>query len=465
MVLRMVLKSETTVSAKPAGRVAARALTDAAIRAMRDGETRTDGSLPVGAGRLLIECVKVRGALQRRWIFRERSGESVRKLRLGDYPAVGLEQARTKARGHIEEVRMGIDPRLAAFEHKQAVVRAERDKAALGSLRALLSAYVAWLRANGKASAHEVELLFERHVLGPWPQFATLPARAITPEMVRDVLARMIKAGIGRQTNVVRAYLHAAFVHGAHADLDPRQAAADSATFRLEANPVQLLPRIADFETARDRVLDDEELRSLWATLSARTDALALTIRCIVLLGGQRFRQVLRVTAADYNREAATLRLTDPKGKRHKAVEHVLPVSKQVAGDLDQLLSLNRTGEYLFSTGGGEKPIHHTTISSEIKAIAVAAPHAGAAYRPGDIRRTVETRLQALGVSRDVRAQLLSHGRTSGVQARHYERYDFLREKREALALWERHLLDIAQKLAKLDASARRLKPAKRTDA
>jgi ssDNA-binding Zn-finger/Zn-ribbon topoisomerase 1 len=35
----------------------------------------------------------------------------------------------------------------------------------------------------------------------------------------------------------------------------------------------------------------------------------------------------------------------------------------------------------------------------------------------------VETRLQALGVSREVRAQLLSHNRTSGVQQKHYERY------------------------------------------
>jgi integrase len=188
-----------------------------------------------------------------------------------------------------------------------------------------------------------------------------------------------------------------------------------------------------------------------------------LTIRCIVLLGGQRFRQVLRVKATDYDRQAATLRLTDPKGKRRKAAEHVLPVSKQVARDLDQLLSLNTTGDYLFSTTGGEKPIHHTTISCEIKSIAVAASTTRPVYKPGDIRRTVETRLQALGVSRDVRAQLLSHGRSSGIQARHYERYDFLREKAEALRLWEQHLssvLDPAVERAHADHALRSLSTA-----
>lgn len=448
MVPRMVLNSDQAETIKPSGRVAARALTDAAVRAMRDGETRTDGSLPVGCGRLMVQCVKVRGTLHRRWIFRHRSDSGVGKLRLGNYPAIGLDEARAKARTHIEQVRRGIDPRIAALEHKQAVVNAQREKAALGSLRTLLAAYVAWLRANGKTSAREVELLFDRHVLGPWPQLAGLPARSITPEMMRDVLARMIKAGIGRQTNIARAYLNAAFVHGAHADLDPRRAAEQASTFRLTSNPIQMLPRIAEFESARDRVLEDDELRHLWKTLATRKDKLGATIRCILLLGGQRFRQLLRVRRSDYDRRQCTLRLIDPKGKRRKAQEHLLPVSLQVARELDALIFANASGEFVFSTIGGEKPIHHTTISSEIGAIAKLGAAASPTYKPGDIRRTVETRLQALGVTRDVRAQLLSHGRASGVQARHYERYDFLPEKRTALKLWEEHLASVVARKA-----------------
>jgi hypothetical protein len=50
----------------------------------------------------------------------------------------------------------------------------------------------------------------------------------------------------------------------------------------------------------------------------------------------------------------------------------------------------------------------------------------------GDIRRTVETRLAALGVPQEVRARLQSHG-LSGVQARHYDRYTYVAEVRDAL--------------------------------
>lgn len=48
--------------------------------------------------------------------------------------------------------------------------------------------------------------------------------------------------------------------------------------------------------------------------------------------------------------------------------------------------------------------------------------------------------LQRLGVDKEVRAHVLSHGHSQGVQGKHYERYDFLAEKRAALEKWADHL-------------------------
>ena len=58
-------------------------------------------------------------------------------------------------------------------------------------------------------------------------------------------------------------------------------------------------------------------------------------------------------------------------------------------------------------------------------------------FRAGDIRRTVETMLAAepLRVSKDDRAQLLSHG-ISGVQDRNYDTGPHLFAKTEAMRLW-----------------------------
>jgi DNA replication protein DnaC len=55
-------------------------------------------------------------------------------------------------------------------------------------------------------------------------------------------------------------------------------------------------------------------------------------------------------------------------------------------------------------------------------------------------RRTLETLLAAQGVSMEVRAQLQSHG-LGGVQNRHYNRHNYMAEKRQALIVLERLLV------------------------
>ena len=47
-----------------------------------------------------------------------------------------------------------------------------------------------------------------------------------------------------------------------------------------------------------------------------------------------------------------------------------------------------------------------------------------------------------MSISRDTRAQLLSHG-ISGVQAAHYDRHEYIDEKRAALVAWEARLDEI----------------------
>lgn len=218
-----------TAEKHPTGRSDARALTEVAIRNLRHGEMRADGALPPGNGRLVVSCVKARRRTRRVWTFRYRKSNMQGELMLGEHPGLTLEQARQEARKLVELVRDGIDPKAARLEARKANIESARQRAALGSFSTLLESYVAKLRANGKLCAREVERLFELHVTGPWPVLATIPANSIQPEDIRDILARLVRKGIRRQTNVLRSYLQAAFAYGAHADFDPRRAANEAA--------------------------------------------------------------------------------------------------------------------------------------------------------------------------------------------------------------------------------------------
>jgi len=187
-----------------------------------------------------------------------------------------------------------------------------------------------------------------------------------------------------------------------------------------------------------------------------------LTFRCVILLGGQRFRQVLRGTWDDYDRQRRVLRLHDAKGRRKAAVSHLLPVSDLVSSMIEALRAFNGLGIFVFSTTAGRSPIHAATLSvafAEVRGASFPATQKDSIILGRDLRRSVETRLQALGVERDVRAQLLSRGRSSGVQQRHYERHDYLAEKAAALALLERHVFAIVDE--RLGAKNRRASSAK----
>jgi len=140
----------------------------------------------------------------------------------------------------------------------------------------------------------------------------------------------------------------------------------------------------------------------------------------------------------DYDKEAGTLRLWDGKGKRSEPREHLLPLGPEGAALASELEARAKrlTTPWLFSSHGKVR----VTDSTPGKRVAeIAADMKCEAFNLRDIRRTVETMLAGMGISRDTRAQLLSHG-LSGVQSVHYDRHSYMDEKRAALLAWEARL-------------------------
>jgi hypothetical protein len=103
--------------------------------------------------------------------------------------------------------------------------------------------------------------------------------------------------------------------------------------------------------------------------------------------------------------------------------------------------SVNSKAPGPFSSDG-ETILRLETLSKAVTAISkkLTNEHEYPTFRFGDLRRTCETTLARLGVSKDVRAWLLSHGRNSDVQTRHYDRNTYLPEKKAALEMWAAHL-------------------------
>ena len=204
---------------------------------------------------------------------------------------------------------------------------------------------------------------------------------------------------------------------------------------RVEANPAALLAVAKGFNRTVDRVLTDKELYLL---LEHAKDAgiAGLAVRAAVFLGGQRMSQLLRASSKSIQDDF--LVLLDPKGKRDTPRKHPLPL-EGVAGTLinEAKNRANTLGTNLLFSSTGKVQLHLDTVSKYVAIKSKEFIQAGISVTPftlADLRRTMETRLAGMGVPREVRGYLQSHG-LGGIQVRHYERHDYEAEKRKALKL------------------------------
>tara|TARA_R110002096_G_scaffold201398_1_gene385998 strand:- start:15221 stop:16576 length:1356 start_codon:yes stop_codon:yes gene_type:complete len=325
---------------------------------------------------------------------------------------------------------------------KQGEQRKAEIEARAGTFGDLLTAYVASLQEAGKPSAKDVAGLFKRHVEKPFPQITKRRANTITPEDIQAILARLVDRGVTRGVNITRSYLRAAFSYaGRGHDLDPRRLAQDGKKFALTGNPVDLIPRIASFERVGERVLDADEMRKyvefICDPAKVPNPITRAALQMHVYTGGQRVRQLLSAPWSAYDRDGGTVTLIDLKG-RAEPREHVVPLVPEALAILEVLHEETGTADWPFTTNGKTGLRHETLVKAvaEVRSLEEDGTRAfSTPFTLKDIRRTVETTLASLGVSKEHRAQLLSHGRGDKI-AQAYDKHNYLDEKRRALETW-----------------------------
>lgn len=326
-----------------------------------------------------------------------------------------------------------------------------------GTLGVLLMAYCAQLVRDGKVSAPKVEKALRLHVEAAWPRLWNMPAADVTSDDLMHVIARLVDTGKLREADKVRSYITAAYTAGIRARQNARALSA-LRDIRITSNPARDLVAVDGGSNTRERALSVAELRAYWKRIDALPDPDGALLRFHLLTGSQRVEQLARLTTQDLDNDTATVRLLDPKGRRRRPREHVVPL---VPAAVDALRTMKggTLGPYLFTVTQGHSGAVYAIVQHRVRAIADAMNAAGelehSTFTPGDLRRTVETRLAAEGVTEAVRAQLQSHG-LGGVQARHYDRHGYDNEKREALETLHRLIIGSSATVTSIKRAASR---------
>ncbi|MCW2387109.1 integrase [Sphingobium sp. B11D3B] len=187
----------------------------------------------------------------------------------------------------------------------------------------------------------------------------------------------------------------------------------------------------------RDRWLKDDELRRIW-THAPKTHPCFGPIIRLLMLTGQRREEVNDMTWDEISRAERLWSLPSSRTKNREPNEIYL--SDPAIAVLDGLAlgpKWPRQGRvFATSTGARYTGYHKGKLKIE-RLLACDGGEAVPDWRLHDLRRTVATGLQRLGVRFEVTEAVLNHvgGSRAGV-AGIYQRYNWKTEKKEALRDW-----------------------------
>jgi integrase len=373
----------------------------------------------------LVFRVTERGA--KSWAFRFREATSGRSLRatIGPYPVVTLSKARERG----EEMRRTVVNGGNPIEIK----RRERAEAPDRTMKALCDRYLAEHADRHKRPrpAEEDRRNLKIHVL---PQWGRRDYRKIRRADVVELIEGIVTAGKPTAANRVHALVSKVFSFAIDADL-------------IEANPAARI-RKRGVESMGRRVLSDPEIRLFWSSIVqspvSRTVGLALRLAAVT---GTRASEAAGAAKAEFNNlddpELAAWEIPGARSKNKRP--HLIPLSLLALETVQAALELTAEGEpFLFpSPNDRHRPIDRHSLAVAMARFAenMDAKTSEAmngwkadAPTPHDLRRTVETRLSALGVPKEDRDACLNHVQRD-VGSKHYDLYERAKEKRAAFQL------------------------------
>ena len=366
----------------------------------------------------------------RSWVARYRIGKRQRVVTIAKAGALSPEKARQEAGKVLAKAKIGQDTRVE-------LVKARAD--ASDTFGALARAYLTrQVKPNRRASyAREVE----RYLLQDAKPLLALPLDSIDRKRIARLLAEIAERG-PVAADRCRAALSACLAWGMRHGL-------------ADANPTIGTGRaVAASEIARDRVLDNAEIASLWAATSGEGDY--LTILRLLLLTGQRREEVAGMAWKEVDLERSLWMIPAERTKNRR--KHEVPLSPAALACL-QARHVVDGRALVFGRGAGgfsgwsqaKRRLDLAIARARCEAAGLAAPDAGTldahalqAWRVHDIRRTVVTGMAEIGVQPHIVEAVVNHvsGHKAGV-AGVYNHAAYAAEKRAALQAWADHLLAI----------------------
>jgi integrase len=346
--------------------------------------------------------IRLRAGGSKTWCVQYRAGRQ-RRESLGDIRKVPLEDARKIARQRFAKVELGIDPRAA---QKPTV-----------TLRKAADTYLG-IKQDTMRPATYTQASY--HLLRLWAPLHNQPLAEITRADVAAALQTITKNQGRTSAARARGNLSALFGWAQREGI-------------CEHNPVQNTNNPAEGIKARDRVLADGELVSIWR--ACRDDDFGRIVRLLLLTGCRR-EEIGQLKWDEVDLDTGVITIPGERTKNHRALELTLPplaleILRSAKPAEGRAFVFGRRGDRGFAGWAwGKLALDNIITNAHGKALAPWTLH--------DCRRTMRTGLGRLGIPPHVAELCINHVK-GGVQAI-YDRHTYQPQIKSALAAWSAHI-------------------------
>jgi integrase len=344
------------------------------------------------------------------------------RITLGATPPLELTKARWQAREIIQAATEGRDLRIE-----------RREKNLIRSTNTFEAIFQRFLEIEiipNVGAWRNVDRVLRRHAL---PRWAKTPVQDLRRSHIHELIDELVQSGRHGNAREVRKHLSRFFNWAIDSEI-------------IADNPIHGFKR-GDLQANEEagRALEDHEIKRLWQASFALGYPFGPLYR-LLLITGQRRNEWASSRLSEINTDKRWLEI--PKARYKGDRDHIVPMGDQAWATFSELPVWPRPDYFLFSTRNGDLPISgfskgKARLDQEISRLVTIEQTSKALipFRVHDLRVTCETRLARLGFSQDVRDAVIGHAK-AGLQ-KTYNRYDYLTEKRQAVAAYEKHIMSL----------------------
>jgi len=345
-----------------------------------------------------------------------------------------LAQARTEFRRLSSTYNSGIDPKVKELEDAQKLAEEkrirseiERKKQMQGSFGQLSNIFLDHLEKN-RSLKHfrDVRSAFNKNL-----SIIDLSKKAsdITKTDIKQILHCIAERGAGIMANRMKLYLSAMFNYGIRFD-DSVESVKRGIQFFIETNPVSSIQKIVQNEKRGERSLTEKEVRIFLLALDKSNMSVSrINAFKLILLTGSRIKEIAGLRWDEIDHAGKTIEL--PSTRTKNKLPHVIPINDAVQKIINNIPRLNNI--YLFPAENNQEPLKPDGFSQAIARLLGRVDIDK--FVPKDLRRTFKTLTGKAGISKEIRDRLQNHA-LKDVSSLHYDKYDYLKEKREAMSIW-----------------------------